>query len=226
MLKLLFLLLVLAAIACFFIFDLQQYITLEYIKQQHDTMLEYYVTNKLLIVLVFAFVYIAVTALSLPAATILTLVGGAVFGFSWGVLIVSFASSIGATIAFSVSRFLTRDYVQNKYSKQLSKINEGFAKEGAFYLFALRLTPLFPFFMVNILTALLPIKTRTFYLVSQIGMLPATAVFVYAGTQLAKIESLSDIASPSLLVSLACLGLFPIVAKKMLDILRKGKNNA
>jgi uncharacterized membrane protein YdjX (TVP38/TMEM64 family) len=224
-LKLLLLLLVLAAIAYFFIFDLQQYVTLEYIKQQHNTVLEYYQNNRFFIVLFFAFVYIAVTALSLPAATILTLLGGAVFEFGLGLLIVSFASSIGATIAFSVSRFLARDYVQKNYSKQLAKINEGFAKEGAFYLFALRLTPVFPFFMVNILTALLPIKLKTFYLVSQIGMLPATAVFVYAGTQLAKIESLSDIASPSLLVSLACLGLFPIVAKKTLDILRKEKIN-
>jgi len=224
-LKILLLILVIGAIASFFAFDLQQYATLEYIKQQQNELSKFYSNNKLLVLAAFGFVYVMITALSLPAATVITLLGGAMFGFWLGLVMVSFASTIGATLAFLMSRFLLHDYVQKNYSKQLTKINEGFKKEGAFYLFALRLVPAFPFFMINIVMALVPIKTRTFYWVSQLGMLPGTAVYVYAGTQLAQIESLSDIASPTLIAAFVILGLFPIVAKKVIGYMRKEKVN-
>jgi len=211
------------AISTFFAFDLQQYATLDYIKAQQHTIAEYYEKNTFMVMAIFGLVYVLVTALSLPAAAALTLLGGALFGLPVGLLIVSFASTIGATLAFLMARFLARDYVQQNYSKQLSKINAGFEREGAFYLFALRLVPAFPFFMINVVMALMPIKTWTFYWVSQLGMLPGTAVYVYAGTQLAKIESFSDIASPSLLIAFALLGLFPLIAKKLVKFLRKEK---
>ncbi len=210
----------LAAITAFFALDLQQYTTLDYIKSQQNSLQEYYSDNKLLMLAIFGGIYVAVTALSLPAATILTLLAGALFGFPVGLLMVSFASTIGATLAFLMARTLLGSQIQEKYNKNLVKINEGFKKEGAFYLFALRLVPAFPFFIVNLVMGLLPIRTLTFYWVSQIGMLPGTAVYVFAGTKLADINSLADIASPSILLSFALLGLFPIIAKKILTALR------
>ena len=214
-----------SAIVAFFVFDLQQYATLEYLKAQQQTIADYYEQNSLWVLAIFGTVYVLVTALSLPAAAALTLLGGALFGLPIGLLMVSLASTIGATLAFLMARFLFRDYVQRNYSKQLTKINAGFETEGAFYLFALRLVPAFPFFMVNIVTALMSIKTWTFYWVSQLGMLPGTAVYVYAGTQLAQIESLSDIVSPSLLIAFALLGVFPLIAKKLIQFIRKGKQS-
>ncbi len=223
MLKIVLLLLLMSAVAVFFMLDLQQYTTLDYIKTQQQTLLEYYQQNTALVMAVFGVVYMLVAAFSLPVAVPLTLLGGALFGLPLGVVLVSFASTIGAMLAFLIARFLARDYVQRNYSKQLSKINSGFAREGAFYLFAMRLVPVFPFFMINVVTALMPIKTWQFYWVSQLGMLPGTAVYVYAGTQLTQIESFSDIASPSLLIAFALLGLFPLIAKKLLGFLSKEK---
>lgn len=219
------LILLASAIVAFFALDLGQYATLDYIKQQQHSLLQYYEHNTVLILAIFGLAYVLVTALSLPAATILTLLGGGLFGFTIGLIMVSFASTIGATCAFLMARFLLKDSIQQKYSKQLQKVNDGFEKEGAFYLFALRLVPVVPFFIVNILMSLLPIKARTFYLISQIGMLPGTAVYVYAGTELGKINTLSDIASPSLLIAFALLGLFPLIAKKGLELMRKEKTN-
>jgi uncharacterized membrane protein YdjX (TVP38/TMEM64 family) len=223
-LKILILLVVASAILLFFALDLKQYASLDYIKQQQNIFVEYYNNNQIVVAAVFGFIYVLITALSLPAATVITLLGGALFGFPIGLLIVSFASTIGATLAFLMSRFLFRDYIQEKYSKQLVKINSGFEREGAFYLFAMRLVPAFPFFVINIITALTSIRTWTFYWVSQIGMLPGTAVYVYAGTQLAQIDSLSDVASPSLIAAFVFLGLFPLAAKKTLFFIRKEKN--
>ncbi|MEN8177600.1 MAG: VTT domain-containing protein, partial [Pseudomonadota bacterium] len=160
---------------------------------------------------------IVVTALSLPGATIMTLAGGAIFGLLWGALIVSFASTIGATLAFLVSRFLLRDWVQARFGDKLQAVDEGVKKDGALYLFSLRLVPLFPFFVINLVMALTPMKARTFYWVSQIGMLAGTLVYVNAGTQLAQIESLKGILSPGLLVSFALLGLFPLFAKNVME---------
>ena len=170
--------------------------------------------------LVFFVIYVVVTGLSLPGAAIMTLVGGAVFGLLWGTVIVSFASTIGATLAFLVARFLLRDTVQQRFGDNLKSVNAGVEKDGAFYLFALRLVPAFPFFVINLAMGLTPIRTAMFYIVSQIGMLPGTLVYVNAGTQLANVESLGDIASPSLLASFALLGIFPLIAKKVVEVVK------
>jgi uncharacterized membrane protein YdjX (TVP38/TMEM64 family) len=217
------LIILISAIAAFFVLDLQQYTTVYYIKQKHQMLLEYYENQTFLVLTLFGFIYIVVTGLSIPVATALTLLAGALFGFPVGLIMASFASTIGATLAFLIARFVARDYIQHKYSKQLYKINAGLEREGAFYLFALRLVPAFPFFIINAAMGLMLIKTRTFYWVSQLGMLPGTAVYVYAGTQLAQIESMSDIASPSLLIAFALLGLFPLIAKKLVEFMRKEK---
>jgi uncharacterized membrane protein YdjX (TVP38/TMEM64 family) len=208
-----------------FLFDIQQYAKLDYIKAEQQNIFEYYKQNVFFIMVLFVFLYILVTALSLPVATVLTLLGGALFGFSTGLIIVSFASTIGATLAFMMARFLAQDYVQKNYENQLSKINKKFESEGAFYLFALRLVPVFPFFIINVVMALMPIKTWTFYWISQLGMLPGTIVYVYAGTQLTQIETFSDITSPSMLIVFALLGLFPLIAKNLVQLLRKDKNH-
>ena len=214
------------AVVIFITYDLRQYATLEYIKSQHEAMLQYYNKNIALVFIVFGITYILVTAFSLPAATILTLLAGALFGFIPGLIVASFASSIGATCAFVMARFILQDSVQEKYGRYLVKINEGFAREGLFYLFALRLTPIVPFFIVNIVTAILPIRVWSFYWVSQLGMLAGTAVYVYAGTELSKISSLSDVASPTLLISFTLIGLFPIAAKKAVEIFRRRRGHA
>jgi len=218
------LLLVIAGlIALFFSFDLQHYLTLDSLKSQQAAIADYRQNHPLPVIALYAALYIAVTALSLPGAAILTLAGGAVFGLLPGTLIVSFASSIGATLAFLAARFLFRDWVKSRFSARLQAIDDGVHREGAFYLFTLRLVPLFPFFMINLAMGLTPIKTRTFYWVSQIGMLAGTVVYVNAGTQLAKLDSLSGILSPALLGSFALLGVFPLGAKKMLEFIQKRK---
>ena len=218
------LIVIMLAIIAFFFYDIQQYATLDYIKAKQQNIFEYYKQNVFFVLVLFIFLYILVTALSLPVATFLTLLGGALFGFSTGLIIVSFASTIGATLAFLMARFLAQNYVQKYYKKQLSKINKKFKSEGAFYLFALRLVPVFPFFIINVVMGLMTIKTWTFYWVSQLGMLPGTIVYVYAGTQLAQIETFSDITSPSMLIAFALLGLFPLIAKNFVQFMRKDKN--
>lgn len=221
--KIALLVVIAAAIGTFFYFDLGRYLSLEGFKAQQAALSAYVAENPWQSALMFFAAYVAVAALSLPGAAIMTLVAGAIFGFSKGLVIVSFASSIGATLAFLSSRFLLRDWVQGKFGDRLKPINEGVAKDGPFYLFALRLVPLFPFFVVNLLMGLTPIKTLTFYWVSQLGMLAGTAVFVNAGTQLAQISSLKGILSPAILGSFVLLGIFPIVAKKILDWLKGRK---
>ncbi len=165
---------------CFFYFDLGRYFTLEYSKGQQQALQNYYATNPAMMISIYMGIYIAVTALSLPGAAIMTLAAGALFGNLAGLIMVSFASSIGATLAFLVARFLLRDYVQNNFGNKLNVINKGVEKEGAFYLFTLRLVPVFPFFVINLAMGLTPIKTLAFYLVSQVGMLPGTFVYVNA----------------------------------------------
>ncbi|OAI01250.1 FAD-dependent oxidoreductase [Methylomonas methanica] len=221
--RLLLLLGIAALVATFFALDLQFYLTLENLKAQQTGIAHYRQAHPVLAMALYATLYITVTALSLPGATILTLAGGAVFGLLWGTLIVSFASSIGATLAFLAARFLLRDWVKSRFSARLQAIDEGVSRDGAFYLFTLRLVPLFPFFMINLAMGLTPIKTRTFYWVSQVGMLAGTLVYVNAGTQLAKIDSLSGILSPALLGSFALLGVFPLGAKKMLELFKQRK---
>ena len=218
------LILIMLTIIAFFFYDIQQYATLDYIKAKQQNIFEYYKQNVFFVLVLFIFLYVLVTALSLPVATFLTLLGGALFGFSTGLIIVSFASTIGATLAFLMARFLAQNYVQKYYKKQLSKINKKFKSEGAFYLFALRLVPVFPFFIINVVMGLMTIKTWTFYWVSQLGMLPGTIVYVYAGTQLVQIETFSDITTPSMLIAFALLGLFPLIAKNFVQFMRKDKN--
>jgi|TARA_B110000305_G_scaffold103840_1_gene116738 uncharacterized membrane protein YdjX (TVP38/TMEM64 family) len=218
------LIVIVLAIIAFFFYDIQQYTTLDYIKAKQQNIIEYYKQNFFFVLVLFIFLYVLVTALSLPVATFLTLVGGALFGFSTGLIIVSFASTIGATLAFLMARFLAQNYVQKNFKNQLSKINKKFKSEGSFYLFALRLVPVVPFFIINVVMGLMTIKTWTFYWVSQLGMLPGTIVYVYAGTQLAQIETFSDITSPSMLIAFALLGLFPLIAKNFIQFIRKDKN--
>ena len=215
---------VLIIISClvigFFWFDLDQLLTLEGLKTSLAQFDAWRQAKPLLIGGAFLLLYVAVTALSLPGAAVMTLAAGALFGLLWGTVIVSFASSIGATLAFLVSRYLLRDSVQNRFAERLKPINEGIQKEGAFYLFTLRLVPVFPFFLINLLMGLTPIRAATFYWVSQLGMLAGTLVYVNAGTQLAQLDSLAGILSPALLLSFALLGLFPLVARKILSMIK------
>ncbi|MEZ0187434.1 MAG: FAD-dependent oxidoreductase [Candidatus Reddybacter sp.] len=206
-------------IGAFFTFDLHQALTLEGLKTGLDQAQAQLASDPLLVAGSFFIVYVIVTGLSLPGAAVMSLGGGALFGLLWGTIIVSFASSIGATLAFLVSRFVLRDAVQNRFADRLKTINEGIEKNGAFYLFTLRLVPIFPFFLINLLMGLTPIRTVTFYAVSQIGMLAATVVFINAGTQLAQLENLSDVLSPTLLASFVLLGIFPLLAKKVVAII-------
>ena len=208
------LLVIVLAVVAFFAFDLGRFFDLAFIKAQQSAIEAYRQDHPLLAAGFFFVIYIAVTALSLPGAAIMTLAGGAIFGLAWGTLIISFASSIGATLAFLASRLLFRDLVQRRFGDRLRAINHGMAREGAFYLFALRLVPIFPFFIINLLMGLTPIRTWTFYWVSQVGMLAATLVYVNAGTRLAQIADVGGILSPALLGSFALLALFPLLAKR------------
>ena len=203
-----------AAAGAFLWFDLGRFLSLEAIKSQQAQLEAWRAARPLLAAATFFVVYVAVTALSLPGAAVMTLAVGAVFGLGWGTVIVSFASTIGATLAFLASRTLLRDWVQSRFGDRLRALNAGVEKDGPFYLFTLRLVPVFPFFVINLAMGLSPIRTRTFYWVSQLGMLPGTLVYVNAGTQLAGIESMAGVVSPSLLLSFALLGLFPLVARK------------
>ena len=215
--RLILLLALLAAIAAFIALDLGRYLSLEYIKTQQAALEQWRAGQPLLAALLFFLIYVAVTGLSLPGAAVMTLAAGAVFGLLWGTVLVSFASSIGATLAFLASRFLLRDWVRQRFGQRLRAINTGVEKEGGFYLFTLRLVPVFPFFMINLLLGLTAMRSATFYWVSQVGMLAGTLVYVNAGTQLAGIDSLRGILSPALIGSFALLGVFPLIAKKIVD---------
>ncbi len=221
--KIIILIVISGLIWAFFQFDLGQYLTLEYMKTQQAAFQDFYKENTLLAIGAYMAVYITSTALSLPGAALLTLLGGALFGLLVGTILVSFASTIGATLAFLVSRSLLRDWVQNKFGSFLKTINEGIEKDGILYLFTLRLIPAVPFFVINLVMGLTPMKAIQFFLVSQVGMLAGTIVFVNAGTQLAQIESLKGILSPGLIFSFVLLGLFPLLAKKLVEFIKKRK---
>lgn len=212
---------ILLGIVAFRYFELSQYLTLSYIKESQQEFHALYLSNRGLVIAAYMGIYVAVTALSLPGAAVLTLAAGGLFGLTVGTIAVSFASTIGATLACLVSRFLLREWVQNKFGDKLSAINKGVEQEGAFYLFSLRLVPLFPFFVINLLMGLTRIRLFTFYWVSQVGMLAGTLVYVNAGKELAKIDSLAGIISPGVLVSFVVLGLFPITVKKLLIFYKK-----
>ncbi|HXS54391.1 MAG TPA: FAD-dependent oxidoreductase [Usitatibacter sp.] len=210
--------LVAAGIAAFFVFHLERYFSLDFFQSQRSMIEAYFAAHPLGTAAAYFAIYVAVTGLSLPGAAILTLAGGAIFGLVWGTVIVSFASTIGATLAFLASRFVLRDWVQSKFGDKLKPVNEGVAREGAFYLFALRLVPAFPFFVINLVMGLTPIRARTFYWVSQLGMLAGTIVYVYAGTQLGRFRI-----SAGLVAAFVILGLFPLVAKRVLEAMKARK---
>jgi uncharacterized membrane protein YdjX (TVP38/TMEM64 family) len=207
-----------ALVAAYFAFDLRQYVSLDFFQARRSAIEAYVTAAPVRAAALFFLVYVLVTGLSVPGAAVLTLIAGALFGTLAGTLIVSFASSIGATLAFVVSRFVLRDWVQSKFGERLKTINDGFAKEGALYLFALRLVPAFPFFVINLVMGLTPMRTRTFYWVSQLGMLPGTLIYVYAGTQLGQFQI-----GWELVLALVLLGVFPLAAKRALEGLRARK---
>jgi len=224
--KLIIVVVIIAVIAVFRIFHLGDYLTLSYLKGSQQRFGAWYGEHPVAVISVYMVIYIAVTGLSLPGAAVMTLAGGALFGLGAGTLIVSFASTIGATLACFVSRFILRDWVEGKFGDKLSVINEGIAREGAFYLFTLRLIPVFPFFVINLVMGLTNMPLRTFYWVSQLGMLAGTIVYVNAGKELGNIESLSGILSPGLIISFILLGIFPLATKKLLAAYRAKKQKS
>ena len=208
------------AVGAFFWLDLGRYFDLQYLKSQQAAIQAYYAAHPAQTIAIYFLVYVAIAALSLPGAAITTLVGGALFGVVVGTVVVSFASTIGATLAFLASRFLFRDWVQEKFGDRLRAINEGIAKEGGFYLFTIRMIPAIPFFVVNLAMGLTPIRTRTFYWVSQLGMFLGTIVFVNAGTQLARLESLKGILSPGILGAFVLLALLGLVSSRLVEAVK------
>ncbi|EKO3374975.1 TVP38/TMEM64 family protein [Vibrio fluvialis] len=202
-----------------------QYLTLDNAKAQQALLSEYIAEHLLAAALIYFVSYVLITAFSIPGAAVVTLLGAALFGFWLSLLLVSFASTIGATLAFLSSRYLLRDWVQQRFGDKLNAINQGVERDGAFYLLSLRLIPVFPFFLINLLMGLSPISVARYYWVSQLGMLPGTAVYLNAGTQLAQIDSLSGIVSPSVLLSFALLGVFPLLMKWVMNrLVRRSAN--
>ena len=202
------------------LFDMHHYLTLEYLKSSKDKLDAYYQANPLFVLGTYFFIYLASTALSLPGAAVLSMAGGALFGLIAGTLVVSFASTIGATLAMLIARVLLRDWVKNRFTSQMATINVGMLKEGTFYLFTLRLLPAVPFFAINLVMGLTSIRIVTFFWVSQLGMLPATLVYVNAGSELEKIQTIDQILSPSLIISFLLLAIFPLMVKKILTAIQ------
>jgi len=225
--KILILISIVGCVVAVKVFHLDQYLTLSYLKGSLDMLKALYESHSLMVMAGYFVIYVLTTSLSLPGASPLGLAGGALFGFWTATLLVSFASTIGATLSCIVSRFLLRDWIQSRFGDRIAKVNEGIEKEGAFYLFTLRLIPAFPFWMINLAMGLTKMPLFKFYWVSQIGMLPGTMVFVNAGRELAQIESVSGIFSPGLILSFALIGIFPIAVKKLVSLyrFRKGKSN-
>ena len=215
-------------IALYFAIDLQQYLNLEYLKSSKSLSILYYEQNPILVIGSYFLIYVALTAFSLPGAVWMTLGGGAIFGLLTGTIIISFASTIGATLAMLISRYFFRNLVQERFAKQMRTINSGIQKNGGYYLFTLRLLPVVPFFVINMGIGLTPLRTSTFYWVSQLGMLPGTIVYINAGSELVKIEALGDILSPTLIGSFVLLGIFPLLTKNLISIIdeKRGKINA
>ena len=213
-----------ALVVAFLWFDLGHYLSLDYLKAQQAGIDAFYREHPLTVLAAYFLAYVAITGLSLPGAAIMTLAGGAVFGLLWGTVVVSFASTLGATVAFVVSRYILRDGIQRRYGDRLKTINAGVERDGGFYLFTVRLVPAFPFFVVNLVMGLTPMRVLTFAWVSQLGMLPGTIVYVNAGTQLGRIESLQGILSPTLIGSFVLLGIFPLLAKWIVGAVQRRRN--
>jgi len=221
--KIIIIAVIVIAVAAFRIFNLGEYLSLSYIKESRQNFESLYAEHTLPVIGGYMLIYILVTSLSLPGAAVMTLAGGALFGLLRGTIIVSFASTIGATLACLVSRFILRDWVQGKFGERLKTVNDGIEREGSFYLFTLRLIPVFPFWLINLVLGLTKMPLRTFYWVSQFGMLPGTIVYVNAGKELGKIDSLSGILSPGLILSFVLLGLFPLATKKLMALYKRKK---
>jgi pyruvate/2-oxoglutarate dehydrogenase complex dihydrolipoamide dehydrogenase (E3) component/uncharacterized membrane protein YdjX (TVP38/TMEM64 family) len=219
--KIVLLMVVLLGIVAFFALDLGRFLSLDYLKQSQAAFAEVHARSPRQVALAYFAIYVAATALSLPGATIITLAGGAIFGLLWGTVLVSFASSLGATLAFLVSRYLLREGIQARFGQRLAEINKGIEKDGPFYLFTLRLIPVVPFFVINLVMGLTAMKARTFYWVSQLGMFAGTIVYVNAGTQLARLDSLGGILSPAMIGSFVLLGLFPLIARWVVGAVRR-----
>src|SRR5207237_4719341 len=211
------------AVIAWFVLDLGRFLTLEKLHEHQEWLVQQKNASPLLFAAAFFAVYVLITGASIPGATVLTLAAGAVFGLLWGVVLVSFASAVGATIAFIVARYVLRDFVRRRFEKQSAAVDAGIRKDGIFYLLALRLVPIFPFFLINLAMGLTAIPVMTFYWVSQLGMLAGTIVYVNAGTQLSQVRTLADVASPMLLGSFALLGIFPLLAKFALDRIKARK---
>jgi len=224
--KIIILIIIVSLIAAVKIFHLDEYLTLSYLKESLDKFKTLYENHRVLVIAGYFVVYVLTTSLSLPGASPLGIAGGALFGFWTATIVVSFASTIGATLACFVSRYLLRDWIQNRFGDRIAKVNEGIEKEGAFYLFTLRLIPVFPFWIINLAMGLTKMSFLKFYWVSQIGMLPGTMVFVNAGKELAKIDSLKGIFSPSLIISFALIGIFPITVKKLVFLYRSRRGKS
>lgn len=216
-------LVLLGAIVAYFVFDLGTILSLENFKASQMDIVTAKDANPLLYIIGFFILYVAVTGFSIPGAAIMSLIAGALFGVLMGTIIVSFASTVGATLAFLSARFVLRDWVQAKFGERLRALDDGLEKDGAFYLFTLRLIPIFPFFVINLLMGLTRIKTRTFFWVSQLGMLPGTIVFVNAGTQISRIESTAGLLSPALIASFVALALFPWAAKAIVALVQRSR---
>ncbi|MFW5490284.1 MAG: TVP38/TMEM64 family protein [Desulfovibrio sp.] len=217
---------VLALAAIFFGLGLHRYLTLEYIKSSQQTFQTLYASHTAAVLAAYFFGYIAMVALNLPGALVASLAGAALLGFWPALLVVSFASSIGATLACLLARYLFRDVVRNRFSHLLDRVDKGIAEEGAFYLFTMRLIPAIPFFAINLVMGLTKMRLVTFYWVSQLGMLPGTVVYLNAGAQLGQLESLSGILSPGILASFALLGIFPLATKKIMGMVKKKQTDA
>lgn len=223
--KALLVLFAVSALVSYFVFDLGQYLSLENFKAQQAEILAAKNAHPLIFIAGFFLTYVTITGLSIPGAAIMTLIAGALFGLVIGTVVVSFASTIGATLAFLGSRYVLRDWVQSKFGERLKAIDDGLAKDGAFYLFTLRLIPVFPFFVINLLMGLTRIRTWTFFWVSQLGMLAGTIVYVNAGTQISQVESTAGLLSPTLIGSFVLLALFPWAARGLLAVVnsRRGQ---
>ncbi|MTJ00990.1 dihydrolipoyl dehydrogenase [Idiomarina piscisalsi] len=221
--KLLLLLVIAALFVSAFAFDLTQYLSLDVLKEKQQQLNQLFMDYPLQTFAIYFAIYVISTALSLPGATVLTLGAGAIFGFGWGLLLASFAASLGAFLSFLSARFILRDWVQDKFGERLDAINRGIERDGAFYLLSLRLVPIFPFFVINLVMGLTPIKAWTYYWVSQVGMLLGAAVYINAGTQLAQINSLGDVVSADLIGAFVLLGIMPIIAKFILSLLKRRK---
>ena len=221
--KLLLLLVIVALFVSAFVFDLTQYLSLDVLKEKQQQLNSLFAENPFATFAIYFAIYVISTALSLPGATVLTLGAGAIFGFGWGLLLASFAAAFGAFLSFLSARFILRDWVQAKFGERLKAINRGIERDGAFYLLSLRLVPIFPFFVINLVMGLTPIKAWTYYWVSQVGMLLGAAVYINAGTQLAQINSLGDVVSADLIGAFVLLGIMPIIAKFILSIVKRRK---